>query len=187
MERWSSRRGAPAILSVVLLAGGCAGGAPAATTTTHPTTAVAAPSSVAGPSVGAVPSASPAGSPSAASTEPPAASLAAEGGDPVVGQLGTFTWGDGGSDSPWLPGAPVTVGPGEPLTVSIDDGVQVDSWSAARVPGGRTNGAGAVAMGSGAAPITFAAPGPGTWSIHVTVQFAGGLGSASYYWLVAVR
>ena len=51
--------------------------------------------------------------------EPPAAALAVEGGDPVTGQLGTFTWGDGGSDSPWLPGAPIAVGTGEQLTVSI--------------------------------------------------------------------
>ena len=54
----------------------------------------------------------------ATATEPPAASLAVEGGDPVTGQLGTFTWGDGGSDSPWLPGAPIAVGTGEQLTVT---------------------------------------------------------------------
>ena len=187
MHRWSTRRGAPAILLAVLLAGACASGAPSATTTAGPTATVAPPPSAAGPSVGAVPSPSPAGSPSEASSEPPPASMAAEGGDPVVGQLGTFTWGDGGSDSPWLPGAPVTVGHGEPLTLSIGGGVGVESWSAARVPGGTTNGAGAVALGSGAGAVAFAAPGTGTWSIHVTVQFAGGRGSASYYWLVTVR
>ena len=38
------------------------------------------------------------------SAEPPAATLAAEGGDPVAGQLGSYTWAGGGSDSPWLPG-----------------------------------------------------------------------------------
>ncbi|MEO8570438.1 MAG: hypothetical protein ABI553_01945 [Chloroflexota bacterium] len=186
MNRWSTRHGAPAILSVVLLAGACASAPPSATTSTLPTTTFAPPPSAAGPSVGVVPSAAPTESPSPASTEPPRASLVAEGGDLVIGQLGTFTWGDGGSDSPWLPGAPIKVGSGETLTVSIGGGVDVESWTAARVPGGTTNGAGAVAMGSGAAPITFAAPGPGAWSIHVTVQFAGVLGSASYYWLVTV-
>ena len=64
----------------------------------------------------AAPSPSATASPSA--TEPPAATLAVEGGDPVTGQLGTFTWGDGGSDSPWLPGSPIAVGTGEHLTVS---------------------------------------------------------------------
>ena len=33
-------------------------------------------------------------------SEPPAASLSVEGGDPVVGQLGSFTWNGGGSDGP---------------------------------------------------------------------------------------
>ena len=44
--------------------------------------------------------------PSRSRAEPPAATLAVEGGDPVAGQLGSFTWNGGGSDSPWLPGAP---------------------------------------------------------------------------------
>ena len=38
---------------------------------------------------------------------PPEALLAAEGGDPVAGQLGTYVWFESGSDSPWLPGAPL--------------------------------------------------------------------------------
>ena len=67
---------------------------------------------------------------------PARATLAAEGGDPVIGQLGSFTWGDGGSDSPWLPGAPITVGPASRLTVTLADGVAIASWSARRVPAG---------------------------------------------------
>jgi hypothetical protein len=106
----------------------------------------------------------------------------------VDGQLGSFTWGDGGSDSPWLPGSPISVGAGEPLTVSVADGVGVAGWTAKRVASGTANGAGAVALGTGsAAPITFAAPDAGTWSVQVTVQFAGGLGSAAYYWALTVR
>jgi hypothetical protein len=120
------------------------------------------------------------------SDEPPPAALAAEGGDPVEGELGSFTWADGGSDSPWLRGSPITVGSGERLTVSIA-GVEVSGWSASRVPGGTDNGFGAVPLGSGAAPISFTAPGPGSWSIQVIVQFAGDLGSATYYWQLTVR
>jgi hypothetical protein len=85
-----------------------------------------------------------------------------------------------------LPGAPLTVGRGEPLTVSIA-GAAVAGWSASRVPGGTTNGTGAVALGSGAAPIAFTAPGAGTWSVQASVQFAGNLGSATYYWQLTVR
>src|SRR5688500_217654 len=59
--------------------------------------------------------------PSAAGRDaPPDAFLAVEGGDPVVGQLGTYVWLDTGSDSPWLPGAPLAVGAGEPLTLGLD-------------------------------------------------------------------
>jgi hypothetical protein len=129
--------------------------------------------------------ASPAG-PSAA-PEPPAATLAVEGGDPVTGQLGSFTWGDGGSDSPWLPGSPIAVGAGERLTVALADGVDVATWSARRVSSGTTDGSGAVGLGTGGPPIAFDTPGTGSWSVQVTVDFDAGLGSASYYWLVTVR
>ena len=100
---------------------------------------------------------------------------------------GTFTWGDGGSDSPWLPGAPIAVGTGEQLTVTIGDGVGVATWSARRVPAGTTDGSGAVGLGTDGPPIAFGAPETGSWSVQVTVDFDGGLGSASYYWLVTVR
>lgn len=143
--------------------------------------AVTAPASRPGLTASAGPSASP------AADAPPDATLAAEGGDPVVGQLGSFTWADGGSDSPWLPGAPLTVGAGEPLTVDLADGVAVATWTSRRVPAGTTDGAGAVGLGGGPPPATFAAPGPGSWSVQVDITFAGGLGAAVYYWLLTVR
>lgn len=179
MYRWSVRRSAPTILSVVLLASACTTGTPTGSTAGSPTGPVA--SATAGAGAGATADAS------HSSAEPPAASLAAEGGDPVTGQLGSFTWGDGGSDSPWLPGAPLAVGSGERLTVTVADGIRVADWSARRVPAGTTNGSGAVGLGSGGAPITFAAPDPGSWSVQVTVRFAGSLGSATYYWQLTVR
>ena len=49
--------------------------------------------------------------------------LAAEGGDPVAGQLGTYTWAGRRIGRPWLPGAPIAVGAGEPLTVTVDPAV----------------------------------------------------------------
>ena len=92
--------------------------------------------------------------------EPPAASLAVEGGDPVVGQLGSFTWGDGGSDSPWLPGAPIPVGAGERLTVAIADGVGVGR--VVRPAGPRRDRDGRAPSGSArAAAITFGTAEPG--------------------------
>jgi len=178
MSRWSVHRSVLLMLPAALLASACASAgssgstAPSAAVATHP------------PGGGVV---TPSPARSAAATEPPAATLAAEGGDPVTGQLGSFTWGDGGSDSPWLPGSPISVGSGERLTVALADGVAVATWSAKRVPAGTTDGSGAVGLGTGGPPIAFDAPGTGPWSVQVTVDFDGGLGSASYYWLVSVR
>ncbi len=113
--------------------------------------------------------------------------LAVEGGDQVAGQLGSYTWNGNGSDSPWLPGTPITVGVGERLTASLDPDVGVAMWSARRVAAGTSDGAGAVGLGEGAAPVSFTAPAPGHWSVQVMIGFAGELGSATYYWDVTVR
>jgi hypothetical protein len=121
------------------------------------------------------------------SAEPPPASLKAEGGDPAVGQLGSYTWNGRGSDSPWLQGSPIHVGSGEPVTVTLAGNPAIDSWTVQRVPGGATGGSGAVAMGSGeGTPIGFVAPAPGSWSILVDVRFADGSDAAAYYWLLDV-
>jgi hypothetical protein len=118
---------------------------------------------------------------------PPAATLSVEGGDPVTGQLGSYTWNSSGSDSPWLPGSSIAVGDGERLTVAFADGPAVADWSARRVKAGTTDGSGTVGLGSGGPPPTFGAPPAGRWSVQVTVDFADGIGSASYYWAITVR
>lgn len=118
--------------------------------------------------------------------EPPAASLAVEGGDPVVGELGSFTWQNSGSDGPWVPGAPIRVGSGERLTLTIASDVRIADWTVRRTPGA-TVGSGIVGMGEGSAgPVTFATPPRGSWSVNVVVWFADNLGSAAYYWLITV-
>jgi hypothetical protein len=116
---------------------------------------------------------------------PPDASLVEEGGDPIVGQLGSYAWGDGGSDSPWLPGAPITVGAGEPLSVTLADGTAIASWTAVRAPASATSGAGATDAGAGSGAIGFRVDQPGRWTVAVTVSFAGG-GSATWYWQLEV-
>jgi hypothetical protein len=186
MSRWSvlARSSVAVVVAVLAVAGlvlACTGQTPGGGSASS--SAASATARASDPGVAASASA-PASSPAAG---PPAASLAVEGGDPVVGQLGSFTWADGGSDSPWLPGTPVTVAAGEPVTVTLADDVAVADWSARRVPAGTTDGAGAVALGGGPAPVTFAAPGPGSWSVLVDVTFADGLGAAAYYWQLTVR
>ncbi|MEA2621057.1 MAG: hypothetical protein QOC97_1830 [Chloroflexota bacterium] len=137
-------------------------------------------------SVATGPSAEPTASASS-TAEPPSASLRVEGGDPVVGQLGSFTWEGAGSDSPWLPGSPITVGAGERMAVTLATDPRVTGWTARRAARGTVDGVGAVGLGQGAIPIAFDPPPSGTWSVQVTVQFASGRGSAVYYWQVTVH
>lgn len=174
-----------AILSVALLCGACTGSGrvTSASPAASPSVATAAGAATPAARETAIATAAP---PAGTSAEPPAATLAAEGGDPVKGQLGSYAWAGGGSDSPWLPGAPLHVGAGERLTLSITDGVVVAEWSARRVPAGSTNGSGAVALGDGPAPVAFDAPAAGSWSVQAVLRFADDLGSATYYWRLDV-
>jgi len=185
MPRWSGRGAAVTILCLSQLAAACTASGPRSSATRSDPTASAGPTKVVSETQAAGRTQGPSGSP--ASLEPPVATLVAEGGDPATGQLGSFTWDGGGSDSPWLPGTPLAVGRGERLTVALADDVGVSDWEARRVPAGVADGIGAVRLGGGRAPVTFAAPGPGAWSVQVTVRFAGGLGSAAYYWRLGVR
>jgi hypothetical protein len=118
---------------------------------------------------------------------PPVAGLAAEGGDPVAGQLGTYTWGDSGSDSPWLHGARISVGSSEPLNVSFTPTINVRSWRARAVPATADGPSGARLLGEGSGTPRFEAPEPGTWTVEVHVTFENDLGNASYFWQLAVE
>ncbi len=118
---------------------------------------------------------------------PPAAWLAAEGGDAVAGQLGTYIWGDAGSDSPWLPGAPISVGAGEPLTVTFDPALPVASWRARMVSSDADGPDGARVLGDGAGDPSFQAPAAGSWTVEVFVEFGSSAGDASYFWRLDVR
>jgi hypothetical protein len=118
---------------------------------------------------------------------PPAARLAAEGGDSVVGELGTYAWRESGSDSPWLRGARVAVGAGEPLSITLDPPVGIAAWRARSVPASADGPAGASALGEGSGGPSFNAPGAGAWTVEVHVEFAEDLGNASYFWRLEIR
>lgn len=133
-------------------------------------------------------------SPSVAGRDaPPDAVLSADGGDPVTGQLGTFVWLTTGSDSPWLPGAPLAVGAGEPLTLRLVPDGDIRAWLARSVPAGTqgpdnaTTLEDSTVLGEGTGNPTFAAPGPGAWTVEVFVEFAAGAGDASYFWRLEVE
>jgi hypothetical protein len=118
---------------------------------------------------------------------PPDARLAAEGGDPVLGQLGSYVWLETGSDAPWLPGAPVAVGAGEPLTVHFEPDGEITAWRARYAPADQSDPQGAQALGEGAGAPAFPAPAIGSWTVEVAIDFGPGVGSASYFWRLDVR
>jgi hypothetical protein len=118
---------------------------------------------------------------------PPDAALAAEGGDPVSGQLGTYVWLESGNDSPWLRGSPLAVGPGEPLAVSLVPDGDVAAWTARYVPAAAQGPEGAITLGQGTGSPKFSAPGPGNWTVELAVEFAAGAGQASYFWQLEVE
>jgi hypothetical protein len=168
-----------ALLSVAVVAGACA---QAGAVPTAPSASPAPSTVVASTEAGA--SSQPAGTSMA---EPPPASLNVEGGDPVVGQLGSFTWQNGGSDAPWLDGSPIHVAAGERLALTFGAPVGVANWTARRVTPGNRDGIGAIRVGTGSgAPVVLDAPPPGSWSIDVDVRF-NDFDEASYFWLVTVE
>ncbi|HEV8698146.1 MAG TPA: hypothetical protein VGQ89_10680 [Candidatus Limnocylindrales bacterium] len=161
--------------------------AAACSTTVGPTAPARPPSPVVATVVPATMPPSPSGSASGAiGAGPPVAALTAEGGDPTDGQLGTYVWGDAGSDGPWLPGARMAVGSGEPLTVSFRPDAEIARWSARSVPATADGPADATPLGQGSGRPGFTAPDPGTWTVEVHVVFANTAGNASYFWQLAV-
>jgi hypothetical protein len=161
------------LLGAVVVA--CGTSASPGTPTTSPSEPSVAPSSAASnPATSAV-------------DAPPRAALAADGGDAVAGQLGSYTWGDSGSDSPWLPGSPVHVASGEPLTVTLDPDVPIAWWHARYAPAGAGDPAGAIRLGEGGGTPVFGAPAGGPWTVEVVIEFADDLGTASYFWRLDVE
>jgi hypothetical protein len=117
---------------------------------------------------------------------PPTATLAAEGGDPVPGDLGTYLVGEGGSDAPWLPGRPIRVGTGETLRVGLRPAAAVEAWSVRYVPAGAIVPDGGVLLATGSDDVAFVAPPPGAWSAEVRIVLADGRGTASWFWEIHV-
>lgn len=180
-----------ALVSASLLVAGCS--RPGASPADSPSVTIAAasvePSETAVPSGAPTTEASPSDSlvPETPMAEPPGASIAVEGGDPVVGVLGSFTWQNSGSDGPWLEGSPIHLGLGERLTLTLAEPVAVANWTASRIVPGDPDGSVPVGLGEATGgPVSFGAPPQGTWSVQVSVWFADNLGSAAYYWLMEV-
>lgn len=198
MHRRPSRRGVPPpLFALVLALGACtAGPAPASDGavggTARPSPEVTASASVVvspspEPASATPPTTEPPATAAAVPSAPPEAAIAAEGGDPVVGRLGTYTWGETGSDAPWLPGSPVAVGAGEPLTIGFEPSLDVERWSLTLHEPDAMGPEGGIPLADGAGSPTAAAPASGAYTLLLEVRFAGGLGAAVYAWRLDVR
>ena len=76
---------------------------------------------------------------------------------------------------------------GEPLTVSLVPDGDIGSWSARYVPANAAGPDDATYVGEGAGDPAFAAPGPGSWTVEVFVEFAPAAGNAHYFWRLEVE
>ena len=168
-----------ACLFAALMVGGCASAPPTAT----PPTAGA----------GAT-----AGSPAASESEagqPPAAFLAVDGRGSVEGELGSYTFGAAGSDSPWLPARAldgVAAAPGARLIITLAGGQPIGTWSAVIAAAGDDQAVNKRALGESQAgglgpAITLPAPSRGDWVLMVQLAYGDGSGSGAYYWEINVR
>jgi hypothetical protein len=118
--------------------------------------------------------------------QPPLAVLTFPGGRPVAGELGTYIYRGAGSDSPWLPGEPVAVPPsGAQAEVFLSEAIPIASWTARLGPTGRAPEIGEPRqIATGEDPIVFELP-TGAWTLELTVEFADGIGSATYFWALS--
>jgi hypothetical protein len=117
----------------------------------------------------------------------PSAALDGPVGNPVNGDLGTYTWDGFASEAPWVvAGPPLAAAPGSALWVSFGATAPLD-WRAAwaRVVGGVAGTPVGAAYGAGGAAAIRAPGTAGAWSLRVTASFGAGR-NATWYWRVAV-
>ena len=55
------------------------------------------------------------------------------------------------------------------------------------MPADATGPAGAITLGQGTGSPAFPAPGPGSWTVEVFLEFSAGAGQASYFWRLEVE
>jgi hypothetical protein len=172
----------PARLLVAITLCGCVA-APSSTTPVIPSTASVTP--IASGSIESP----------AEAAQPPAAVLAVSRQGSHAGVLGTYVYQGAGSDAPWLPARAlrsVAVPAGGRLLVRLADQRLIGAWSARIAPAGDDQGVTARGLteqpdeNERSAVIELLAPPPGSWVLAVTLDYADGSGSGSYFWLVEV-
>ena len=130
---------------------------------------------------------------------PPLASLVLADGTEHDGTVGTYCYRESCSDSPFWPTAdsldPVELASaGAQLGVELPAGFEFVAWVARYAARDDYQAETVYPLGSGGSAdgtaqigqATFDAPPSGEWLVEVSLTFADGVGSANYYWLVAV-
>jgi hypothetical protein len=121
---------------------------------------------------------------------PPAALVSgpAVAGGPAAGSLGSYTWGDQGSDAPWIvPPTATSATSGTPVAIAFDPAVAATWWVARWGPivAGRPGDVETSAEGAG--PVRLLTPdAAGPWSLQVEAHFGDRRG-ATWYWRVDVE
>jgi hypothetical protein len=188
MSRTLLLRLALAVVTSITLSACATGGPPTASVGPDPTTALAAPASAPVPATSppsTSPGPTPVPTPTIVLTTPPEAVLVGErmAGEPPVGALGSYTWGDEGTDAPWIvPPDGAEVRAGSPLRVSFDPAAVPTSWIARWAPviGDAPGDVASSTEGSGA-PDLSAPDQSGPWSLRLDARFGEGQ-SAAWYW-----
>ena len=119
--------------------------------------------------------------------EPPAAVLSVGTQAGVVGSLGSYVFGGTGSDSPWLPGEPVTVDAGAAVRIRFDPETAVETWSVRITEAADSTGRNAAPFRAGEGPVRFDAPSNGAWTIALEARFGNRVGDAVYYWRMSIE
>lgn len=135
----------------------------------------------------------------------PTAFLSVSGGSKVAAQRGTSDWRNVAADGPPPPGSDVAAAQGDPLVVSIENGICAGWWSADLSPVPSLEVVGrepfldlvpGYAMGEAVPPmrinqLRLAEIPAGTWWVGVFLAFPDGsgqvIGSTSNFWHVVVR
>ena len=174
----TSTFGSGALAILALCAAAACAPTPAPSQATSSAAAGSASGSVAAPTTHATPAdATPA---DATPAQPPVARLAVPPAPATAGALGSYTWLGAGSDSPWLPGAAVSLPPGRVASVTFEPSLPFVSW---RARTGTASGDGLQLLAEGGGrPVEFVVPVIAR-TVELTVDY-GSAGSVTWYWAV---
>ena len=177
-DRPPARRAAPGVRRILTVAAvavllvGCTGGSPGSAGASGP------------PATGPVQS---------VPAAPPDAVLVLPDGRTVTGVLGSYSFGDRGSDAPWIGAGALretAVPPGAEVRIRFADGSRIGAWNASLADAADVTGSSAAGIGGREEPtppvgeISTGPPPAGRHVLGVHLILADGRGDGMYFWLL---